>query len=174
MSSTAHGSALKKQLVPFIIIGIGCAVLDFGVTFALTKLTPLTRTPAKAVGWCVGTLAAYLLNSRFAFRAEVTARKAGAVIVLYATTLAVQLLIYDWAARPLEALGFHDFWRDLVSFVIAQGVATVTNFVLQRRVIFRQETKMIASAEPTVVKHQPPMGDENPPVPPSAVSATSE
>lgn len=160
--------------MPFIIIGIGCAVLDFGVTYALTKLTPLGRIPAKAVGWCVGTLAAYLLNSRFAFRAEVNAKKAGAVFILYASTLAAQLLIYDWAARPLEALGFHEFWRDLVSFVIAQGVATVTNFVLQRRVIFRQETKMIASAEPTVAKQRPPMGDGNPPAPPSAVTATNE
>lgn len=160
--------------MPFIIIGIGCAILDFGVTRALTQLTPLTRTTAKAVGWCVGTLTAYLLNSRFAFRAEVTARKAGAVIVLYATTLAVQLLIYDWAARPLEALGFRDFWRDLVSFVIAQGVATVTNFVLQRRVIFRQETKMIREQEPVAKQKAPATGDGNPPAPPSAVTATSE
>lgn len=167
-------SALKKQLVPFIIIGVGCAVLDFGVTFALQQLAGLSRVPAKAVGWCVGTLTAYLLNSRFAFRAEVNAKKAGAVFVLYATTLAVQLLLYGWAARPLEALGFNDFWRDLVAFVFAQGVATVTNFVLQRRVIFREETKMIRVEETVVKQKAPATGGGNPPVPPSAVTSASE
>ena len=83
-----------KQLVPFIIIGIGCAVIDFGVTYSLTQLSPLERSGAKAVGWCVGTLLAYVLNSRFAFRAEVTAKKAGAVFILYASTFAVQFLLY--------------------------------------------------------------------------------
>ncbi|UIZ93460.1 GtrA family protein [Corynebacterium sp. CNCTC7651] len=164
---------MKKQLVPFIIIGVGCAVLDFGVTFSLTELSPLSRDMSKAVGWCVGTLVAYVLNSRFAFHAQVNAKKAGAVILLYASTFAVQLLLYRWAAVPLTALGFNKFFRDLFSFVIAQGVATVTNFVLQRRVIFRQETKIIEAAEPDVVKQKAPMGDGNPPVPPSAVASAS-
>lgn len=164
-SAASKKHALKKQLVPFIIIGVGCAVLDFGVTYSLTKLTPLSRELSKAVGWCAGTLAAYLLNSRFAFRAEVSVKKAGAVILLYASTLAVQLLLYRWTEPPLVALGFVDPWKDLVSFVIAQGVATVTNFVLQRRVIFGEETKIIQESAP---------GAGNPPVPPSAVASASE
>ena len=169
-------SALKKQLVPFIIIGIGCAVLDFGVTYSLTKLSPLSRDASKAVGWCIGTLVAYVLNSRFAFKAEVTAKKAGAVVLLYASTFAVQLLLYRWSEHPLLALGIGDPWKDLIAFVIAQGVATVTNFVLQRRVIFRKETKMIEVSEPVDKQHAPrgSRGDGNPPVPPSAAAATIE
>lgn len=159
-------TTLKKQLVPFVIIGVGCAVLDFGVTYSLTQLTPLSREMSKAIGWCVGTLAAYLLNSRFAFQAEVNARKAGAVTLLYASTFAVQLLLYRWAAPPLRALGLGKFLTDLFSFVIAQGVATVTNFVLQRHVIFREETKIISASEPTA--------GGNPPVPPSAAAAATE
>lgn len=170
MSASAKTSTLKKQLVPFIIIGIFCAVLDFGVTYSLTKLSPLSRELSKVVGWGVGTLVAYALNSRFAFRAEVTARKAGAVIVLYASTLAVQYYLYRWTNEPLIALGFKDPWKDIVSFVIAQGAATVTNFVLQRHVIFREETRIIEESAPSVVKQQ---GDGNPPVPPSAVTSTS-
>ncbi|MCP1388149.1 GtrA family protein [Corynebacterium sp. TA-R-1] len=173
--SSEKTEVLKQQLVPFIIIGIGCAVLDFGVTVSLTELSPLSRDLSKAVGWCVGTLVAYILNSRFAFQAEVNAKKAGAVFVLYASTFAVQLLIYRWAAVPLTALGFNKFFRDLFSFVIAQGVATVTNFVLQRRVIFREETKtkIVAESEPDVVTPKAPKGGGNPPVPPSAVASAS-
>lgn len=153
---------MKKQLVPFVIIGIGCAVLDFGVTYTVDELTSLPREMAKAIGWVVGTIVAYVLNSRFAFHAEVSAKKAGGVFILYATTFAVQLLLYRYSAVPLRALGLNKFFTDLISFIIAQGVATVTNFVLQRRVIFKEETR--------IIEEQAPTGDGNPPVPPSAVT----
>ena len=162
---------MKQQLIPFVIIGVGCAVLDFGITFSVDELTSLSREMAKAIGWVVGTTVAYILNSRFAFHAEVNVKKAGGVFILYATTFAVQILLYRYSAMPLRALGLNKFFTDLISFIIAQGVATVTNFVLQRRVIFKEETRVIESQEP-VVKRKAPMGDGNPPVPPSAVTST--
>lgn len=135
--------------MPFLIIGIGCAVIDFGITYSLTELVGTQRDMAKAVGWVFGTLTAYLLNSKFAFQAEVNAKKAGAVFFLYAVTFVVQLLLYRWTEGPLIAMGIDtNPWKDGVSFVIAQGVATVTNFVLQRRVIFKEETKIIAQQDP--------------------------
>lgn len=140
-------STFFKQLVPFLIIGIGCAVIDFGITYPL-ELVGTQRDLAKAVGWIFGTLIAYLLNSKFAFQAEVNAKKAGAVFILYAVTFVVQILLYRWTEGPLISMGLVNPWKDGVSFVIAQGVATVTNFVLQRRVIFREETKIIAQQDP--------------------------
>ena len=158
-------TSVRRQLVPFLIIGVGCAVVDFGITYGLTELSPLSRDLSKVVGWCFGTLIAYVLNSRFAFQAAVTVKKAGAVLLLYASTFAVQVLLYNITEGPLIALGFVNPWKDATSFVIAQGVATVTNFVLQRRVIFKEETKIISSAEPRRFTD-----DGNPPVPPSAVT----
>ncbi|WP_342318832.1 GtrA family protein [Corynebacterium mayonis] len=141
-------SSLRKQLVPFIIIGIGCAVIDFGITYSLTELTALSRVQSKVIGWVFGTLAAYLLNSKFAFQAQVNAKKAGAVFILYAVTFAVQVVLYDVTDNPLQALGLVNPYKDTISFVIAQGVATVTNFVLQRRVIFKEETKLVIEQKP--------------------------
>lgn len=155
---------MMKQLVPFVIIGVGCAVVDFSITYSVDELTTLSREMSKAVGWVVGTTCAYLLNSRFAFQAEVNAKKAGGVFILYATTFVVQILLYRWSAVPLRALGLNKFFTDLISFIIAQGVATVTNFVLQRRVIFRAETKIIEASDP---------GVGNPPAPPSAIKPAS-
>ena len=141
-------STFFKQLVPFLIIGIGCAVIDFGITYSLHEFVDIQRDLSKVVGWIFGTLIAYLLNSKFAFQAEVNAKKAGAVFVLYAVTFVVQILLYRCTEGPLISMGLVNPWKDGVSFVIAQGVATVTNFVLQRRVIFREETKIIAQQDP--------------------------
>lgn len=134
MSSNA---SLKQQLIPFLVIGIGCAVIDFGITNTLDQALDVQRDLAKAVGWVFGTVSAYVLNSKFAFNAKIDAKKAGAVFILYATTFAVQMLLWRVTDEPLSSLGLQDSWKNAVSFVIAQGVATTTNFLLQRYWIFR-------------------------------------
>lgn len=133
-------SRVLSQLVPFLIIGIGCAVIDFGITYTLSEAAGWQRDMSKIVGWIFGTAIAYVLNSRFAFKSSVSAKKAGAVFFLYACTFLVQVLLYRWTEPPLIALGLDNPWKDLVSFVIAQGTATVTNFVLQSKVIFKDAT----------------------------------
>ena len=79
----ASTSTLKQQLVPFLLVGVGCAVIDFGITYTLDEFMGWQRDFAKAVGWVFGTVAAYVLNSKFSFNAKINAKKAGAVFVLY-------------------------------------------------------------------------------------------
>lgn len=134
----ASTSTLKQQLIPFLVIGVGCAVIDFGITYTLDVPLGWQRDVAKAVGWVFGTIAAYVLNSKFSFNAKINAKKASAVFVLYAVTFAVQLVLWRVTDAPLASLGLVNPWKNLVSFIIAQGVATVTNFELQRHWIFRE------------------------------------
>ena len=134
----ASTSTLKQQLVPFLLIGVGCAVIDFGITHSLIEFMGMQRDFAKAVGWVFGTVAAYVLNSKFSFQSKINAKKAGAVFVLYAVTFAVQMVLWRVTDSPLTSLGLVDPWKNVVSFVIAQGAATVTNFELQRHWIFRE------------------------------------
>ena len=141
----ASSSTLKQQLVPFLLVGVGCAVLDFGITYTLDVPLGWQRDLAKAVGWVFGTLAAYVLNSKFSFDAKINAKKASAVFVLYAVTFAVQMVLWRITDSPLTNLGLVNPWKNLVSFVIAQGVATVVNFELQRHLIFREAKKTMAA-----------------------------
>ena len=144
----ASTSTLKQQLVPFLLVGVGCAVIDFGITYTLDEFMGWQRDFAKAVGWVFGTVAAYVLNSKFSFNAKINAKKAGAVFVLYAVTFAVQMVLWRVTDSPLTSLGLVNPWKNLVSFVIAQGVATVVNFELQRHWIFKESKKTMAAENP--------------------------
>ncbi|WP_018296751.1 GtrA family protein [Corynebacterium lubricantis] len=127
------------QLVRFTTVGIFTALIDFSLTWFFTFVVGWNRQIAKAIGWVFGTLAAYLLNSRYTFKSEVNAKKALAVFTLYASTFLIQQFMYWVTNAPLLALGFDGTVKDAISFVIAQGVATITNFVLQRVLIFKKD-----------------------------------
>ena len=129
-------NSLRTQLVRFVSVGVFTAILDFGLTLILTHLG-LHRSAAKAIGWVFGTIAAYLANARWTFGAQVSGRTATAVGLLSASPFAVQNFLY-WATNaPLIAMGFEGAVKDTISFVIAQAVATITNFVIQRVFIFK-------------------------------------
>ena len=88
---------------------------------------------AKTISFIAGTTTAYLINRRWTFQAAASKARFIAVIVLYALTYGVQvginyLLYLKFQGQP---------WGVPVAFVIAQGTATVINFIVQRAWIFR-------------------------------------
>ena len=136
MSKGDQQLSMWDQLTRFVIVGVFTAFIDFTLTMLL-NYWGMHRQAAKAVGWVFGTIAAYLLNARYTFQAEWSAKTATAVGILYGSTFLVQHVLW-WATKaPLEAIGLEGFWMNTVSFIIAQGVATLTNFFLQRAVIFK-------------------------------------
>jgi putative flippase GtrA len=84
-----------------------------------------------------GTTTAYLINRRWTFRAAPSNRRFLAVVVLYALTFALQVGIFSVLFTILTAQGLSRLPVQVIAFVIAQGVATTVNFVVQRSVIFR-------------------------------------
>lgn len=136
LKGNAKKASLRVQLAKFTLTGGGTAVIDWGLTMLLQTLG-LHRQVAKAFGWSAGTLVAYLVNSKWTFNAAVTRSSALAVGVLYLSTFGIQNLLYWVLDSPLQALGMTGMLKDTIAFVIAQAVATVTNFAIQRVLIFR-------------------------------------
>lgn len=130
-----HGR-LSTQLIRFVATGGLSAVVDFGLLNLLMWLG-LGHTPAKALSFVAGTTTAYLINRRWTFRAEPSRRRFVAVVALYATTFALQVGLFSLLYRWLPETGLGETGVRIVAFVVAQGVATTVNFVVQRAIIFR-------------------------------------
>ena len=124
--------SLKTQAWRFIVTGGLSAIVDFGLYVSLLAARPHVNV-AKTISFIAGTTTAYLINRRWTFQAPPSTARFIAVMALY--------------ARDLRRSGRHQLpllqacdekpWRVPVAFVIAQGTATVINFIVQRAVIFR-------------------------------------
>ena len=124
--------SLTTQVWRFVVTGGLSAVVDFGLYILFLELG-LHVNVAKTISFIAGTTTAYLINRRWTFQAPPSRARFIAVCALYAVTYAVQIGINYLFYMLLDDKP----WRVPVAFVIAQGTATVINFVVQRAVIFK-------------------------------------
>lgn len=132
------GQMLQSQLVKFVLVGGFSAIVDFGSTALFTFAFGLSDGVAKALGFVLGTLTAYFINRRWTFQAEPSGRRFAITMATYGLTFAVQWGLYKVSIPWLEGFDLNAFWVRAISFVIAQGTATVLNFLIQKFLIFKR------------------------------------
>lgn len=124
-------------MVRFILTGTLSALVDFSILVVLMHFG-MHHNPAKAISFVCGTATAYGINRRWTFRAGPSTRRFVGVLLLYGCTFFVQVGIFALLFPLLQSWGLPLILVQVSAFVIAQGVATVVNFVVQRVVIFRR------------------------------------
>lgn len=137
VTSGTDESSLRTQAFRFIISGGISAVVDLTITACLQYGLGWSTQLARTVGFIFGTLTAYMINRRWTFRAEPSARRFLAVCVLYAATFLINIAGYSLGFSWLTDLGLANWLATGLAFVVSQGTATVVNFVFQRTIIFR-------------------------------------
>lgn len=139
----SQSNSLHAQGAKFAITGAISAVIDVSITWLFQiGLDLFGDVTSRTLGFAAGTLVAYLLNRRWTFNANASKRRFVAVIATYAMTYAINILLYRWAFPFFDHnLEWPSSWALAVAFVIAQGTATIINFLVQRWVIFRSTRK---------------------------------
>ncbi len=123
---------LAAQLGRFVAVGVVAALVDFGIYHALLAVG-LFPSGSKAISFVCGTVTAYLLNRRFTFSSAGGKGRVAGFVALYGTTFALNVGTNALMLAVLPAMPF----RTSLAWVVAQGVATVINFVMLRTVVFR-------------------------------------
>jgi putative flippase GtrA len=129
----ARRGRLASQLARFVFVGTLCALVDSSCYWAFLQLDVWVHL-AKALSFVAGTTAAFFLNRRFTFNApNGGATQAGGFALLYTTTFFVNVGANALMLQLLPAFR----WEYALAWVVAQGTATVINFVMLRTVVFK-------------------------------------
>ncbi|MDN0118625.1 GtrA family protein [Yersinia frederiksenii] len=125
---------IKRQLMIFLIVGSLTVFIDFLTYRALITLDLLGIDMAKATGFIIGTIFAYLANRIWTFGRQTHA--SGSIwrfIVLYAVTLGINVWMNAIVLASLQAVQ--------IAFLVATGISALLNFIGMKWFVFKSARK---------------------------------
>jgi len=101
--SEADGGAARREFSVFLLVGLTCAALNFGVGALVRFLAPIgAEWPSVAAGFVAGTVLSFVLNRRFTF--AVHDRDVGPQAVRFAVMSLVAIVLSAVVSATLEGL----------------------------------------------------------------------
>lgn len=137
---TAFARAQSAELMRFLVVGLSAVGTDFLTYMVLVRFLP--PSVAKGLSFAAGAVLSFVLNRVFVFRAKQkgkVTRQAGAFVVLYLTTLLLNMAVNAaglWLGLPKP-----------VAWLFATGASTVSNFLGMKFIVFAEAKKKAAVAE---------------------------
>ena len=120
----------KKDFILFVMIGGVNTLTAIVVSYLLSGW--LDPNLSYVIGYCVGFLVSYLLNSRFTFQAKLAWDK----LIKYAIATIPNFLIQNGVViLCYNILG----WHKLVAYVLAAAVGVPVTFLLQKFFAFKKQ-----------------------------------
>lgn len=135
----------KTQLLRFLVVGGFSGVLDLSCTLLCQYKFGWTPWAAKALGFIIGTATAFAINRVWTFDAKVSVKNISSVVALYCVTFVIQELIYSALSYVLPHIKIFS----ILIYCIAQSIATIVNFTVQKYVIFKSSATSSSSASLT-------------------------
>jgi putative flippase GtrA len=141
-----RGKAVMKnhgrQAARFGVVGVLCAITDFGL-FAVLVALDVAVIPANIASFLVANMQGYVLNAKFSFGEggahALSARGYLKFFMAYAASLALSTLVVGLLAAPIGPLP---------AKVIATGLGAILNYLTSAYVVFRRSGENPAEETP--------------------------
>ena len=125
MKSTTSPSAIKAQVIRFIIVGVLATGLQYGVYLALVSILPrFAPSLANTVAYAVSFVFNYIASTRFTFRVRSTAKRGAGFVLSHVVNYVLQTL--------LLALFLHLGIPKHFALIPVFAICVPTNFILVR------------------------------------------
>jgi putative flippase GtrA len=129
---------IRRELFWFLLIGCSVTLIDYLIYNGLVLTTSLPTGVAKAIGFMIGTLCAYVANRLLTFRHQKP--KSGSMLrfgLLYGATLLANVSINGFMLHVLPA---HPLTLT-TAFVCATIVSATLNFIGMKLFVFPSQSQ---------------------------------
>ena len=138
----AAGKKSYRQFVKFAIVGGSCALVDWGVFYAIKALfinwlpvdLQVIKQLAKALSFIISASLNYIFNRKWTFRS--TDKKIAAQVVKFFVVAAIGLGLNSLIFYIITGLLV---WRDIYGLLIATALVTLWNFFINRIWTFKEK-----------------------------------
>lgn len=132
--TASHTSLISRtglvQFVKYSLIGASNTVITAAVIYLMQNILGYSMEWSNAVGYVAGLLNSFLWNTKWTFRSDFGWKTFGAFMLVF-------LLCYALQMGVLQLLRYSTSIDRYVIQLLAMGVFTVANFLMNKFVVYR-------------------------------------